>query len=152
MGTLNSQEVPLTTNRFCFTVVAYNVNHTLQIGRHGVFRNVPRTGFPSRRHALLAHYSLFANRTAVVESGKFAKAMGMNGVAAGKILRGLARGEHVFSAHGTIVLIFVLEAMVRFKDTDRDAHAALGAVTKGFLTSHTTKSTLAAVKGFLCLS
>ena len=67
-------------------------------------------------------------------------------------MRRLTRRKHVFAAHGTVVLVFVLEALVGVEDRDRDAHAALTAVSKGLDASDTTESTLDAVKGFLGLS
>ena len=85
--TLNPQKVPLSSMRFGFTVIAHNVDNALQIGRHGVLGNIPGSGFPGRRHGLLTHHSLFANGTTVVKAGEFTKAMRVNGVSTGQILR-----------------------------------------------------------------
>lgn len=112
MGALNAEKVPLPARALRLAVVAHNINHALQILRHGVLRNVPRAGFPRRRHALLAHDRFLANRAAVVESCEFSKAVRVNRVAAGQILGRLARGEHVFAADWTVVLVLVLEALV----------------------------------------
>jgi len=77
--------------------------------------------------------------------------MSVNRMTTGQVLGGLSRREHVFATNRTIVLIFVLEALMSIKDTNRDAHAALVAMTKCLDTSDTAKSTAIAMEGFLAL-
>ena len=77
--------------------------------------------------------------------------MSVNGMPAGKILGGLSRRKHVFSADRTIVFVLVLEALVSIEDTDRDAHAAFITMAKGFHTSYPTEATAVTVKGLLAL-
>eukprot|EP00977_Amphora_coffeiformis_P029834 scaffold42983_cov176-Amphora_coffeaeformis.AAC.5 len=77
--------------------------------------------------------------------------MGVNGVSTGQILRRLATTEHVFTTNGAIVLILVLETLVRLKNRDGDAHAALVAVAEGFHATYTAESTLYAMKRFFGL-
>jgi hypothetical protein len=103
--------VPLPTNAFGLTVIADDINNTLQISRHGVFHNISRPSFPGRCHALLGHHRLFTNRAAIIEAGEFAKAVRVNGVTAWQILRRLAGSEHIFAADWTIILVLVLEAV-----------------------------------------
>ena len=134
-----------------FAIVAHNVDHTLQVGRHGLFGNVSSTRFPGSRHALLGDNRLFANGTAVIKAGKLAEAMCVNGMTAWKILWRLAGGKHVFAADGTVILVLILEAVVAFKDMNTNAHAALVTVTEVFGATNATKATLIAVKGFLRL-
>jgi len=134
-----------------FAVVAHNIDNSLQVLRHGLLGNVASASFPCCRHTLLRHDRLFANRTTVVETCKLAEAMGVNGVTAGEILRGLPGGKHIFATHGTIVLVLVLETIVREKDVYGNAHTAFVAMPKGFGAAHATKSALVAVEGFLGL-
>lgn len=77
--------------------------------------------------------------------------MSVNGMATGKILWTLAGGKHVFATDGAIVLVLVLEAIVRCKDCNANAHGALFAVTKILLTANATKATVFAMKGFFRL-
>jgi hypothetical protein len=72
----------------------------------------------------------------------------MNGMPTGQILGRLTRGKHVFTADRAIVFVLVLEAVVCIEYTDRDAHAALLAMPKGFDTAHATEAALNAMKGF----
>lgn len=141
--------MPVPSVALGLTIVAHNIDDPLQVGRHGMFRNVSRPGLPGCRHGLLGNDCLFANGAAIIKSSQFAEAVGMNGVAAGQVLRRLARGEHIFSTDGTVVLVLVLEALVGVKDADRDAHAALIAMPKGLSTTHAAESTFVAMKGFL---
>ena len=136
---------------FDFAIVAHDIHNPLQIRRHGVFRDITSPGFPSSCHRLLTNNSLFTNGATVVKARKFSKAVGVNGVSAGQILRRLATAEHVFTANWTIVFILVLEALVRLKDRDGNAHAALVAVAEGFDTAHTAESTLHTMKGLFGL-
>ena len=77
--------------------------------------------------------------------------MSVNGMSTGQILRRLSGREHIFPAHGAIVLVLILETIVGKEDIDRNAHAALLAMTEGLYTSYTAKTTLIAMKGFLGL-
>ena len=132
--------------RFCLAIVAHDIDNTLQIRGHGMFRNISGTGFPRGGHTLLADHSLFANGTAVIKARKFAEAMRVDGVSAGQILWRLARTEHIFSADWAVVLVLVLEALVGIEYANRNAHAAFVAVTEGFDTTDTAKSTLITVE------
>lgn len=76
--------MPLPVGRLGFAIVAHNVHHALQIGWHGVFRNVSSPRLPGRRHALLTDDGLLANGAAVVKSGEFAEAVRMNRVTCDK--------------------------------------------------------------------
>jgi hypothetical protein len=60
----------------------------------------------------------------------------------------LARGKHVFAADGAIVFVLVLETVVCIEHADRDAHAALLAMLKGFDTADSTEAALNAMKWF----
>jgi hypothetical protein len=108
---LDAEKVPLSIGALNFTIVANDIDRALQIGRHGVLHNIPRSRLPGGRHALLRNDRFLANRTAIVKAGQFAKAVGVNGVSARQILRRLARSEHVLATDRTIVLVFVLEAV-----------------------------------------
>ena len=79
-GTLNAQKVPLPVGRLDLAIVAHDIHHALQIGRHGVFGNISGPRLPGRRHALLTDDGLFANGAAIVKSGEFAEAVCMNRV------------------------------------------------------------------------
>lgn len=92
--------------------------------------NVPSPGFPGGSHALLTDDRLFTDRAAIVKAGEFAKAMCVNGVTTREVLGRLAGREHVLAADRTVVLVLVFEALVGFKDTDGDTHAAFLAVSK----------------------
>jgi len=144
---LYSKEMPLAIIRLRFAVVAHDINNALQICRHGVFRNIPSSCFPSGCHTLLTHYRLFANGTAIIKAGQFTEAMRMNGMATRQILWRLARRKHIFATNRAIVLVLVFEALMRLKDTDGNAHTALIAVTKSFHASNAAKPTLFTVKG-----
>jgi hypothetical protein len=148
---LNTKEMPLPPGTFGFAIIAHNIHNPLQVGGHGMLRNIPSSGFPSSRHTLLTHDCLFTDRAAVVESRKLSETMSVNGVSARQVLWRLTRGEHVLAADGTIVLVLVLKALVGIKDADRNAHATLLAVAKGFHTSNAAKATLHAMKGLLGL-
>ena len=100
---------------------------------------------------MLTNDRLFANGASIVKTGQFTKAMGVNGVSARQILGRLATAKHVFAANGAVVFVLVLEALVRLKDRDGNAHAAFIAVAKGFNSTHTAKTTLYAMKRFLGL-
>jgi hypothetical protein len=89
--TLNTQEMPVSAWGFHFTVIAHNVNNSLQIGWHGLFCNIARPGLPRSRHGLLRDDSLLANGTAIVKASELAEAMSVNSVAAWQILWRLAR-------------------------------------------------------------
>jgi hypothetical protein len=80
--------------------------------------NITRSRLPCGRHARLTDYSLFANGTAVIETGQFAKTVSMNRMPTRQVLWRLATRKHVFSAHGTIVLVLILEALMLFKHAD----------------------------------
>jgi hypothetical protein len=94
----------------------------------------------------LTDNSLFADGTAIVESSQLAKAVCMNGMAAWQVLGRLTRAEHVFTTHGTVVLVLVLEAVVCVVYTDTDAHAAFMAMTKVLGATDTAKATVVAMK------
>ena len=85
--TLDSQKVPLSSMGFGFTVVAHDIDNALEIGRHGMFGNVTGPRLPSSRHGLLTDDRLFANGTAVIKAGEFAKAVRVNGVSTRQVLR-----------------------------------------------------------------
>lgn len=89
--TLDTEEMPLTTMTPCFAVVAHNVDHSLQIGWHGMFRNITRPCFPCRRHAGLTDDSFLTDRASIIETGKFPEAMRVYGMATWQILRRLPR-------------------------------------------------------------
>jgi hypothetical protein len=141
--------VPYQARTLGFTVVTHNVNNTLQIRWHGVLRNISSPCFPGCGHALLRHHGLFTDGAPIIKSSQFTEAMGMNGMPTGQILRRLPGGEHIFAANGTIVLVFVLEALVCIEDTHRDTHATFIAVAERFHSSHTAESTAVAMEGFL---
>jgi hypothetical protein len=149
--TLDTKEMPLPPGTFGFAIIAHDIHNPLQVGGHGMLRNVPSTGFPGRRHTLLTHDSLFTDRATVVESCEFPETVGVNGVSARQVLWRLTRGEHVLAADRTVVLVLVLEALMGVKDADRNAHATLLAVAKGFHTPNAAKSTLNTMKGLLGL-
>jgi hypothetical protein len=148
---LNSQKVPVSIAAFGFTVVAHDIDNPLQVTGHGMLGNIARPGFPSRRHTLLAHNRLFTDWAAIIKACQLSKAVCMNGMSTGQILRRLSGREHVLSTNRAVVLVLVSEALMRIKDTDGDAHAALGAMTKGFYSTDTAETTLIAVKGFFGL-
>jgi hypothetical protein len=148
---LNTKEMPLSPGTFGFAIIAHDIHNPLQVGGHGMLRNVPSAGFPSSRHTLLTHDSLFTDRATVVEPRKFPEAVGVNGVSARQVLWRLTRGEHVLAADGTVILVLVLEALVGIKNADRNAHATLLTVAKGFHAPNAAKSTLNTMKGLLGL-
>ena len=145
---LDAKKVPLQIVCFRFTVITHNIDRSLQIRRHGVFGNVPRSRFPGSGHTLLADNRLFANGASIVKAGKFSEAVRVDSMAAREVLRRLSRRKHVFAADGAVVLVLVLKALVCFKDRRRYAHAALAAVTERLHPTHSTKSTLVAMKRF----
>lgn len=75
--------------------------------------------------------------------------MSVNGVSTRKILWALARREHVLATDRTVVLVFILEAIVGMENIDRDAHAAFGAMAKRFGTANAAKPTFITMEGFL---
>lgn len=152
MSALDPQKVPISCMTLRFAIVAHNVYHSLQIGGHGMLRNVSRPGLPGRRHGLLRDDRLFANGTTVIETSKFAKAVGVNRMPTGQILGRLSRRKHVFAAYRTIVLVLVLETPVGFKDIDRNTHTTFRAMSEIFLASNSAKATLVAMKGFFGLT
>jgi hypothetical protein len=103
MGTLDAQKVPVAILTARLAIVAHYVDHTGQIGGHGLHLDVPGAGGPRGRHGLLTDDGLLADGAAVVETGQLAEAVGVDGVAAGQILRRLAGGEHILAANRTIV-------------------------------------------------
>ena len=143
---LNPEKVPLSSMRLGFTIVAHDIDNSLKIGWHGVFGDIPGSCLPGRCHGLLTNNRLFANGASVIEPRQLPKAMSVNGVSTRQILGRLATAEHVFTAYGAVVFILVLEALMRLKDRDRDAHAAFVAMAKRLDPSHTAKATLHAVK------
>jgi hypothetical protein len=151
IGTLNTKEMPLSPGTFGFAIIAHDIHNPLQVGGHGMLRNVPSAGLPGCRHTLLTHDSLFTDRATVVESREFPETVGVNSVSARQVLRRLTRREHVLATNGTVVLVLVLEALMGIKDADRNAHATLLAVAKGFNAPNTAKPTLNAMKGLLGL-
>jgi hypothetical protein len=148
---LYTEKMPVTPRGFRLAIVAHDIDNPLQIVGHGVFGNVSSSGFPRCGHTLLTDDSLFTNGAAVIKAGKFTKTVGVNCVPARQVLWRLARTEHVFTTDGAVVLVFVLEALVRVKHTDRDAHATFIAVAEGFHAANAAETTLFAVKGFLAL-
>jgi hypothetical protein len=148
---LNTKEMPLPPGTFGFAIIAHDIHNPLQVGGHGMFRNVPSSGFPGGCHTLLTHDCLFTDRATVVESREFPETVGVNGVSARQVLWRLTRGEHVLAADRTVVLVLVLEALVGIKDADRNAHATLLTVAKGFDAPNAAKPTLNAMKGLLGL-
>jgi hypothetical protein len=70
----------------------------------------------------------------------------MDSMATWKILRWLTRRKHVLATHWTVVFVFILEALMSVEDTDRNAHAAFVAVTKGVCTPDPAESALTAMK------
>mmetsp|Transcript_2534 Transcript_2534/g.6848 ORF Transcript_2534/g.6848 Transcript_2534/m.6848 type:complete len:224 (+) Transcript_2534:1063-1734(+) len=151
VGALRSQEVPILPQTLRLTIVADDVHHPLQIGWHGMLGNVAGPCLPRGSHGLLRDDGLFADRTAVVESGKFPEAMGVDGMTAGQVLRRLARGKHVLSTDGTVVLVLVLEALVGVENADRNAHAAFVAMHEGFPSTDSAESALMTMEWFLRL-
>ena len=151
MGTLDAQKVPVAILAARLAVVAHDVDDAGQIGGHGLHLDVPRAGGPRGRHGLLADDGLLAYGAAVVEAGELAEAVGVDGVAAGQVLGRLAGGEHVFAAHGTVVLVLVLHAVVIVVDVDRDAHAAPVAVAERFATADAAEAAVFAVERPLAL-
>ena len=143
---LNAKEMPLQTSTFHFTVIAHDIHDALQVRGHGVFGNIAGPCFPGRGHALLTDDGFLTNGTAIIKTSEFTKAMRVNGMTARQVLGRLTRGEHIFSADGTIVFVFVFEALMRLKDGDGNAHAAFIAVSKGFYSTDPTKSTLYTMK------
>jgi hypothetical protein len=150
-GALDTQKVPIASVRFAFAIIAHDIDHSLQIPRHGMFGNISRPGFPRGRHALLRDDRLFANGTTIIKASEFAKTVGMNRMSTWQILWRLAGRKHVFAADGAIVLVLVLEALMRIKDTYRNAHAAFLAMPKGVDATDAAKATLRAMKGFFGL-
>jgi hypothetical protein len=148
---LNTKEMPLPSGTFGFAIIAHDIHNPLQVGGHGVLGNVSSAGFPSSRHTLLTHDCLFTDRATVIESREFPETVGVNGVSARQVLWRLPRGEHVLAADGTVVLVLVLEALMGIKDADRNAHATLLAVAKGFHAPNAAKPALNAMKGLLGL-
>ena len=116
-----------------------------------MFCYIAGPGFPCGGHGLLTDHRFLANRTAVVEASQLPEAVRMNGVSTRQVLRRLPRGKHIFSAYRAVVFVLVFQALVRFKDSDGNAHATLIAVAKRLHPSHTTETALIAVKGFLTL-
>jgi hypothetical protein len=111
-----------------------------------VFGNVARSRFPRGGHALLTDDSLFANGAAVIKAGEFPETVGVNGVSAGQVLWALARREHVFATDGATVFVLVLEALVRVKDSGRNAHTTFVAVAEGFHAADAAKAAEVAMK------
>jgi hypothetical protein len=142
IGALDAEKVPLSIGRFGFAIVTHDVHDALQVGRHGVFRNISGTRFPCRCHGLLRYDSLFANWAPIIKAGEFAEAVCMDGVSTREILRRLTRRKHVLTAYRAIVLVFVLEALMGSKHRGRNAHAAFTAMAERFDTAHSTKTTL----------
>ena len=151
MGTLDAQKVPVAILAARLAVVAHDVHDAGQIGRHGLHLYVPRAGGPRGRHGLLADDGLLADGAAVVEAGELAEAVSVDGVAAGQVLGRLAGGEHILAAHGTVVLVLILHAVVIVVDVDRDAHAAPVAVAERFATADAAEAAVLAVERTLAL-
>lgn len=143
---LDPQEVPIASVALCFTVIAHDVDDTLEVAGHWMLSNISSTSLPSCRHRLLRHNCLLANWTAIIEAGELAEAMSMNGMSARQILGRLTRREHVLATNRAVVLIFVLEALVSVKHTHRDAHATFIAMSECVDTANTAKPTLHAME------
>jgi len=143
---LDPQKVPVSGVAFRFAIVAHNVHYPLQVRGHRVLGNVSGAGLPRSGHRLLRDDRLFANGAAVVETGQFAKAVCVDGVAAGQVLGRLAGGKHVLSADRAVVFVLIFETPVGFENVDRNAHAAFRAVPKVLLTTHSAETTLVAME------
>lgn len=143
---LDPQKVPVLSVAFRFAIVAHNVHYPLQVAGHRVLGNVSRAGLPRSGHRLLRDHRLFANGAAVVKAGQFAKAVCVDGVAAGQILGRLARGKHVLSAYRAVIFVLIFETPVGVENVDRNAHAAFGAMPKVFLATNSAEATLVAMK------
>jgi hypothetical protein len=83
---LDTQEMPVSSWRLDLTIIAHDIDHSLQIRRHGLFGNVPRSGLPGSRHGLLRNNSLLADGAAIIEASKLAEAMSVDGMTAWQIL------------------------------------------------------------------
>jgi len=139
--------VPVTILTFCLAIITHDIHHPSQILRHGLHLNIPRPGRPRRRHGRPRHHRLLTNRTPIIESRQITKAMRVNGMPTGQILRTLAGGEHVLATHRTAVLVLVRHAIVRFVDGGGDAHAAFGAVAEVVPSADAAEAALVAVEG-----
>jgi hypothetical protein len=140
--------MPVSSWRLDLTIIAHDIDHSLQIRRHGLFGNVPRSGLPGSRHGLLRNNSLLADGAAIIEASKLAEAMSVDGMTAWQILRRLTRGKHVFATDRTVVLVFVLKTVVTDEDIDADTHATLTAMSEGFCSTDPTETTFVAVERF----
>jgi hypothetical protein len=90
--------------------------------------HVLSAGFPGG-YTLLAHDRLYRSGNGAVESRELRKQWAEWRPQRQVLWR--LRGEHVL-ADGTVVLAICPEALVGIKDADRNAHATLLAVAKGF--------------------
>mmetsp|Transcript_9715 Transcript_9715/g.28962 ORF Transcript_9715/g.28962 Transcript_9715/m.28962 type:complete len:294 (+) Transcript_9715:1145-2026(+) len=152
MTTLDPQKVPVVCITLCFAVVAHDVYYPLQVTRHRMFCDISCASLPCSCHGLLGYNCLFANGATVIKTGQLAKAMGVDRMATGQILGRLARREHIFSAHWTVIFVFILETPMSLKHIHRNAHTTFGAMPKVLLTTDTAEATLVAMKRFFGLA
>lgn len=148
-GTLNAQKVPLSLMRLRFAIVTHNVDYTLQISGHGLFGNIPGACFPGGSHTLLTYHCLFANRATIVKASELSETMSMNRVTTGQILRTLSRRKHVFSTDRTIVLVFILKAIVRVKYINGNTHTAFLTMAETLDTTNPTEAAFRTMERFL---
>ena len=144
--TLDTEKVPISVDTFVFTVIAHNVDDASKVRWHGLHFNVSCTGKPCGCHGLLTDDSLFANGTSIIKRRKFPETMGMNGMTAGQILRRLSGRKHILPTHRTIILILVFHTIMIVIHTHTYAHTAMLTMSKILPSTHSTKSTIWAMK------
>lgn len=71
----------------------------------------------------------------------------MNGMAAGHLVTRIPRTEQVFLTDGTVRHVFAGLAVVIFKESRIDTHAAVMTVSKVFSSAHTAETTIGTVVG-----
>lgn len=152
MAALYPQKVPIPVRSLCLAIIAHYVNGPLQIRRHGMFCNITSSCLPSRRHGLRRNHGFLAYRTTIVEACQLAKTMSVNCVTTGQVVRRLTRGKHIFPANRAIVFVLILEATVRIEGLRGYTHRAFTTMAEVFLSAHSTKAALIAMKGIFILT
>lgn len=149
MPALDSQKVPGPIRMSLFAIVARNVHDATQFRRHGLHGNPRRHGIPGGLHAFPRLGRLFANGTTGIVGGQLPKAIPMNGVSAGHLVRGGTTAKEEFLTDGTIRLVFSSLAIVFLVQGLVDAHAAIVAMLKVLGSADATKTALRAVVGLI---
>ena len=146
---LHSEEVPRAIVVGPLAVVADDGHGLGQVGGDGLQLDAHGHGIPRRLHPLVRFGRLLADGAAGIVGGQLAKAVPVDGVAAGHLVRGRAGAEEVLLADGAVGHVLAGLAVVIVEEEGVDAHAAIVAVLEVLPASDAAEAAVGTVVGLL---